>query len=111
MPGDLYLKIQVEPHQFYERSGDDLILNKKITFSEACLGAKVEVETLDGKKFNVTVPSGTNGDARLRIKGQGLPSGPIGERGDLYVKIGVMVPKDLTAEQESIVKSLQDAGL
>jgi len=64
-----------------------------------------------GKKFMITVPSGTNGDSRLRIKGQGLPSGPIGDRGDLYVKIGVQVPKSLTDEQRQLIESLRDAGL
>lgn len=109
--GDLYLKIQVEPHRRYERNGEDLILSKKIPFSEACLGAKIEVESLDGKKFKVNVPSGTNGDSRLRIKGQGLPSGPIGDRGDLYVKIRVDVPKDLSDEQKKLIKALREAGL
>ena len=69
------------------------------------------MESLDGKKFVVNVPSGTNGDSRLRIKGQGLPSGPIGDRGDLYVKIGVKVPKKLTDQQKDLIESLQRAGL
>ena len=64
-----------------------------------------------GKKFVVNVPSGTNGDSRLRIKGQGLPSGPIGDRGDLYVKIGVKVPKKTTDEQKDLIESLNKAGL
>lgn len=111
VPGDLYLKIQLEPHDCYERNGEDLICHKKIPFSDACLGAKVEVETLDGKKFMVSVPSGTNGDARLRIKGQGLPSGPIGDRGDLYVMIGVEVPRELSEEQLSAIRDLRKFGL
>lgn len=109
--GDLYLKVQLEPHRRYERNGDDLILSKHIPFSDACLGTKVEIESLEGKKFAVSVPSGTNGDSRLRIKGQGLPSGPIGGRGDLYVIIRVDVPKTLTDEQKALIESLRDAGL
>lgn len=111
VPGDLYLKIQMEPHALYERYGDDIILNKTIPFSDACLGTKIEVESIDGKTFMVNVPSGTNGDSRLRIKGQGLPSGPIGERGDLYVKIVVEVPKELNDEQRELVASLKEIGL
>jgi curved DNA-binding protein len=111
IPGDLYLKVQLEPHELFERRGEDLILTKQISFSEVCLGAKIEVQSLDGKKFVVNVPSGTNGDSRLRIKGQGLPSGPIGDRGDLYVKIGVKVPKKLTDEQKDLIESLKRAGL
>ncbi len=111
IPGDLYLKVQLEPHELFERRGEDLILTKQISFSEVCLGAKIEVQSLDGKKFVVNVPSGTNGDSRLRIKGQGLPSGPIGDRGDLYVRIGVKVPKNLTDEQKDLIESLKRAGL
>lgn len=110
-PGDLYLKIELDPHDSYERDGEDLIHHKKIAYSDACLGAKVEIETLDRKKFMVTVPPGTNGDARLRIKGQGLPSGPIGERGDLYVKVGVVIPDQLTEEQHDAVETLKKLGL
>ncbi len=111
IPGDLYLKIQLEPHSVFQREGEDLIYHKKVTFSEACLGAKIEVESLDDKKFMVTLPPGTNGDSRLRIKGQGLPSGPIGERGDLYVKIGVDIPKELSEAQIKAIKSLKKSGL
>ena len=110
-PGDLYLKVQLQPHRQFERKGEDLILSKCIPYSDACLGAKVEIESLDGKKFIVNVPSGTNGDSRLRIKGQGLPSGPIGERGDLYVKIRVDVPKLLTDQQKALIESLRETGL
>ncbi len=111
IPGDLYLKVQLEPHKHFERNGEDLILSRHIAFSDACLGTRIEIEALDGKKFMVNVPSGTNGDSRLRIKGQGLPSGPIGERGDLYVKIGVNVPKKLTDEQKELIESLKEKGL
>jgi len=111
IPGDLYLKVQIEPHRHYERNGEDLLLFKHLPYSDACLGAKVEVEALDGKKFVVNVPSGTNGDSRLRIKGQGLPSGPLGGRGDLYVKIRVDVPKSLTDEQKALIESLRESGL
>ena len=71
----------------------------------------MEVETLEGKKFMVKVAPGTTNDSRLRLKGHGLPIGPLGERGDLYVKIGVKVPKELTVEQEKAIQDLRDCGL
>jgi len=111
MPGDLYLKVQLEPHKLFERNGEDLVLSRHISYSDACLGTKIEIVALGGKKIVVNVPSGTNGDSRLRIKGQGLPSGPIGDRGDLYVKIGVKVPKRLTEEQKELIESLKEKGL
>ncbi len=111
MPGDLFLKVAVAPHKKYQRDGDNLIFDRKIPFSQACLGAKVEVETLDGKKFKVNVPPGIQSDAKLRLKGYGLPSGPHSGRGDLYVRVGVDIPKELDEDQQGVIAMLQEHGL
>lgn len=110
-PGDLYLKVGIASNDSFSRTGDDLVVQKLISFSEACFGTKMEVETLEGKKFMVNVAPGTVHDSRLRIRGYGLPVGPLGERGDLYVKIGVKVPKELTDTQIKVVEQLQASGL
>ena len=110
-PGDLYLKVDVAPHRHYTREGDDLIFERKIPFSQACLGAKVDVETLEGKKFMVNVPPGIQSDSKLRIKGHGLPHGPHSGRGDLFVKVGVEIPKELDEEQRQSIEKLQEHGL
>lgn len=111
-PGDLYLKIDIAPHSRFAREGDDLVVEKLVSYSEACLGTKVEVETLEGKKFSVTIPPGSVNESRLRLKGHGLPIGPLGEdRGDMYVRLGVSVPKELNQEQEEVVRKLQELGL
>lgn len=112
-PGDLYLKVEIADNEIFSRSGDDLVVQKLISFSEACFGTKLEIETLEGKKFMVKVAPGTVHDSRLRIKGYGLPIGPglLGERGDLYVRIGVKVPKELTDNQKKVIEQLQAAGL
>ncbi len=109
--GDLYLKVNIEPHERFRRSGDDLVLENRIPFSQACLGTTVTVETLEGKKFNVKVPAGVQQEAKLRIKGYGLPCGPGGNRGDLLVKIAIQIPKELNKEQEELIKSLGDVSL
>ncbi|MGD9948321.1 MAG: DnaJ C-terminal domain-containing protein [Desulfobulbus sp.] len=109
--GDLYLKVHVANHPVFQRVDDDLVVEHRIPFSEACMGATIEVATLDGKKFNVKVPVGVQQEAKLRIKGHGLPAGPIGQRGDLLVKIAVRIPKELTPEQEEAVKALAAVGL
>ncbi|MCF8056562.1 MAG: J domain-containing protein [Desulfocapsa sp.] len=111
VPGDLYLKVDVTPHQRYTRDGDNLIFEQRIPFSQACLGAKVDVETLEGKKFKVSVPAGIQGDSKLRIKGYGLPAGPLSGRGDLFVKVGVDIPKELNEEQRETIEKLQGYGL
>jgi curved DNA-binding protein len=110
-PGDLYLKVDIASNDTFTREGDDLITQKLVSFSEACLGTTIEVETLEGKKFNVKIAPGTGNDSRLRLKGFGLPVGPLGERGDLYVKIVVKVPKELTKEQEKAIALLRETGL
>lgn len=109
--GDLYLKIHVAEHPVFQRVDDDLVVEHRIPFSEACLGTTLEVTTLDGKKFNVKVPAGVQQEAKLRIKGHGLPAGPIGHRGDLLVKIAVRIPKTLTPEQEEAVRALTAVSL
>jgi len=109
--GDLYLKINIEPHPVFTRKGDDLLMEKRIPFSAACLGTKIEVETLDGKTFKVKVPAGVQQESKLRIKGHGLPSGPIGKRGNIYVKIAVKIPKKLNKEQKKAIKALSESGL
>ncbi len=110
-PGDLFLKITVQPHPLFTRDGNNLIMEKKIPFSAACLGTSVEITTLEGKKFKVKVPAGVQQEAKLRIKGHGLPSGPMGARGDIFVKILVLIPRELSAEQEKIVNKLAEVGL
>lgn len=110
-PGDLYLKVTVQPHENFIRDGDNLITEKKVPFSQACLGTAVEITSLDGRTFKLKVPAGVQQEAKLRIKGHGLPSGPIGERGDIYVKILVDTPKELTREQEEAVQKLAALGL
>lgn len=109
--GDLYLKINVREHPQFQRAGDDLLIDKRIPFSQACLGTTVEVTSLDGRKFNVKVPSGTQQEAKLRIKGHGLPAGPAGPRGDILVKISVQIPQNLSPEQEEAIKVLAELGL
>jgi curved DNA-binding protein len=109
--GDLYLKINIEPHPVFTRKGEDLLMEKRIPFSAACLGTKIEVETLDGKTFKVKVPAGVQQESKLRIKGHGLPSGPIGRRGNIYVKIAVKIPKKLNKEQKKAIKILSESGL
>ncbi len=110
-PGDLYLKVTVQPHENFTRDGDNLIVEKKIPFTQACLGTAVEVTSLDGRTFKLKVPAGVQQEAKLRIKGHGLPSGPIGERGNIYVKILVQIPKQLTPKQEEALQKLAELDL
>ena len=109
--GDLFLKIEITPHEKFTREGDNLIIEERVSYSQICLGTELEVETIEGKKFKISVPPGMKGDAKLRIKGHGLPAGPKGARGNMYVKVGVVIPEELTEDQKEVVKKLSIVGL
>ena len=109
--GDLLLIINEQPHPVFTRDGKNLIVEQKIPFSQACLGSEVNVKSLDGKELKVKVPAGIQQQAKLRLKGHGLPAGKTGGRGDIYVKFKVDIPKKLTDEQEKLIQELADKGL
>ncbi|NTV13848.1 MAG: DnaJ domain-containing protein [Desulfobulbaceae bacterium] len=110
-PGDLFLLITIQPHESFTREGDDLIVDQKIPYSAMALGGKVDVPTLEGKTLSVKVPHATQANAKLRLKGHGLPAGPHGPRGDLYVRLNVEIPKSLDKEQKKLIGELQEKGL
>lgn len=109
--GDLYLLIRVLPHNIFQRDGNDLIVDREVKFSEVLLGTEIDVPTLDGKKLKVRVPAGTQQNAKLRLKGKGLPDGPRAPRGDLFVRIIVSIPKKLSEEQKNLAKELAALGM
>ena len=105
-PGDLYIVMQVQPHPFFERRGDDLHTVVPITVPEASLGAKVEVPTIDGRS-QVRIPPGTNSGTRLRLREKGAPSvrNP-GKRGDQIIEVQVVVPKPEDERVRNAMKEL-----
>ncbi len=110
-PGDLYIKIRILNHPMFQREGNDLYINREVKFSEAVLGAKIEVPTIDGKRLSLKVPAGTQSGSKLRLRGYGMPSMDGGGRGDVYVKINVAVPKKLSSRQKALVEELRDLDL
>ncbi len=101
--GDLYVILHIRPHSLYAREGADLIMEQPITFSQAALGAEIEIPTLD-KKARVSIPPGTQPDTVFRLRGSGMPILQNSNRGDLYVRVKVRVPDKLTNEQKEILK-------
>jgi curved DNA-binding protein len=110
-PGDLYIKIKILDHPLFQREGDDLYLNREIKFSEAVLGTKIEVPTIDGKRLSLKIPAGSQNGSKMRLKGYGMPSMDGRGRGDAYVKIQVAVPKKLNEKQKALLEELKDLGL
>jgi DnaJ-class molecular chaperone len=107
-PGDLYVKLGVRPHPVFSVSGDDITAEAAIAPWEAVLGAKIEVPTIEGKA-EMTVPAGAQGGQRMRLRGQGLNRRG-GGRGDLYVKLKIVVPTHPTDREKELFKNLAQAS-
>jgi molecular chaperone DnaJ len=105
-PGDLYIEIEVLPHPIFRREGDDIYVEVPITVPEAVLGARIEVPTIDGMAV-MRVPPGTQSGQKFRLKGKGFISPKTGRRGDQYVIVKIVVPKDLTESEKEMIKSLE----
>lgn len=101
--GDLYLVIHVEPHEFFERRGNDIFLSVPISFVQACIGDEIEVPTLDGPK-TLVIPPGTQPGATFRMKGLGVPDIRGFGRGDQIVEVTVSIPTKLTDRQKEILR-------
>ena len=101
--GDLYVHLQVLPHELFERDGIDLIARRPIGVAQAALGAELEIETLDEPEMLV-VPRGTQSGRRFRLRGKGVPQVQGRGRGDLVVELIVATPGDLTDEQEELLR-------
>jgi DnaJ-class molecular chaperone len=85
--GDLFLKLRIDPHPYFRREGNNIIVEVPLSVAESILGAKVDVPTLDGTLITMKVPPGTSSGARLRLRGKGIAEG------DQYVEIKIVVPK------------------
>jgi molecular chaperone DnaJ len=105
IPGDMIVLIEEESHPDLIRDGNNLIYNLFISFTDAALGTKLEVPTVDGK-VRITIEPGTQAGKILRLKGKGLPSVNEYGLGDLLININVWVPKKLSAEERTILEKL-----
>lgn len=104
--GDLYVNVRVKPHNKFEREDDNIISSEIITFSQATLGDKIEIDTIEGR-IKMKVPAGTQSGEIFRIKGRGVPQLGRRGRGDHWVKIIVNIPKHLSREQKNLIEELK----
>jgi len=107
VPGDLFIFLYIEPHDFFSRDGDDIICQIPISFSQAALGVEIEVPTLNGKR-NLAIPKGTDSGEILRLKGEGFHKVRGYGRGDQLVQVIVKTPKNLTRRQEEILREFDE---
>jgi len=103
--GDLYLKVELQPHSFFQMEGDNLVCEVAITPDEATLGASIDVPTPDGM-VNVKLPAGVRSGQSLRLRGKGWPL-PKGGRGDQLVKVAIAPPKDLSQQEREYYEKIR----
>lgn len=102
-PGDLYVTVEIQPHPVFKRRGQDLEVELPVHYGTLALGGTVKAPTLGGEA-ELKIPAGTDPDAVLTVAGQGLPRGR--RRGDLVVRLKVVVPKKLTRQQKKLLEEL-----
>lgn len=103
--GDLFLQVRVKPHPLFTRSGRDLEIEVAVPFTVAALGGKAPVQTLSGTG-TLTIPAGIRCGQKVRIAGQGLPASGGKPAGDLYARVTITVPKDLTPKEKELLRQL-----
>ena len=106
-PGDCYCFITVANHPLFHRDGQHLVCEIPISYSQAVLGATIEVPTLDGRE-ELQIPAGTQTAEVFRLRGRGMPDARHRGRGDLIVQVHIEVPKKLTADHERLLRELAD---
>lgn len=104
-PGDLYVRVHVQPHRIFKRDNSDLYIDLPITYTQATLGDSVKVPTLFGKA-KLKIPSGTKSHTLFRLHGEGLPHLRTGRKGDEYVRTIIQVPKHVGPKQKKLLKEL-----
>ncbi len=109
--GDLYVFIHVKANKDFERNGSDLWMVAEVPYPRLVLGGTIEVKTIDGKNIEVSIPKASQVGTVLKVSEQGLPGLHRSTRGNLYIKLGVIIPKSVSAEERELLEKLdQDAG-
>jgi molecular chaperone DnaJ len=104
-PGDLYITVRVEPHAFFKREGDNIVIQVPITVTEAGLGAKIEVPTIDGRAL-LKIPMGTQNGQKFRLREKGVLNSRTGVRGDQLVEVLVQAPRVRDERTKELLREL-----
>ncbi len=104
--GDLYIVINVEESEIFERQGNDIILEIPLSFSQAALGDEIKIPTLE-KEIKLKIPEGTQTGMKFRLKGEGIPYLDGYGKGDLYIIVSIITPKSLSKEQKKLLEQLK----
>jgi DnaJ-class molecular chaperone len=105
--GDLLVNVIVREHARYKREGTSLIVEREVSVWDALLGANIEIQTLDRKTLSMSLPPGTQPDTMMSCKGEGLPNMRTRQRGNLLIRIKVIVPKVINPEQINLIQQIK----
>ena len=108
-PGDLYVVVNIRPHPLFKRQDADILFGTKVGAIDAILGTELRIPTLYGD-VKLSVPAGTQPGSLFKVKGRGLPKVGAWGKGDEYVKVDVVVPKNLTGSQKELLKKFNEEG-
>ena len=107
--GDLIVTCRVQPHEFFERDGDDLHARANVSFIQAILGAEIEIDgIMPDEKVQVRIPAGCQNEQVVRVKGFGMPRLKSDIRGSMYVHVNVVIPEKITKKQRELLEKLAD---
>ena len=107
LPGDCYVFITVKAHPLFQRDGQDLICRVPISYPQAALGAEIEIPTLDGRE-KVEIPSGTQNNDIITLRGRGMPIPRRSIAGDLHIQVYIEVPRKLKSEHRKLLQKLAE---
>lgn len=106
--GDLYVYFSVKPHKLFKRRGNDIYLEVAVSFANAALGAEITVPTLEDS-IKYKIPEGTQPGTVFRIRGKGIKRLGGNDRGDMYITVGVEIPRRLSSKQKELLRAFDDS--
>lgn len=109
-PGDLYIFIEVQQHELFERDGTNLYCRVPVSMAKAALGGGIEVPTIDGGRGRVQIPAGSQSGRQMRLRSKGMPALRGGGTGDMFIELAVETPVNLTARQKEILREFEEIG-
>ncbi|MGR3493744.1 molecular chaperone DnaJ [Citreimonas sp.] len=107
-PGDLYIFIEVKPHDIFTREGAELQCRVPVSMTVAALGGDIEVPTIDGGRSRVKIPAGSQSGRQMRLRGKGMPALRGAGTGDMYIELAVETPVNLTTRQKELLREFED---
>jgi len=110
-PGDLIVNVLVRPHQEFKREGTNIVVDKEISVWDALLGSNLTVKTLDNKTLDINIPAGTQSETVFSCKGEGLPQMRNKVRGNLLIRIKILIPRNLNTAQRHLIEQIRKNGI